>query len=132
MIFHTKLAVLLEDLMVTDVLLLQAMIIEHHLTLVVHKVEHILEGITVVSHRTDENHLQIQSIQSLAIQINILGNRLLFLCDREARQLFLKLEHSLFGSRHTLDISVNLPAHFRTDKLVYFLLLNWVSIFLNQ
>ena len=132
MVLHAKLAVLLEHLMITDVLLLQAMVIEHHLALVVHEIQHILESIAIISHRTNQNHLQVKTVQCLSVQIDILGNRLLLLRDREARQFFLKLEHSLFGSRHTLDISVNLSAHFRTDKLVYLLLLYRVSIFFNQ
>ena len=132
MVFHAKLAVLLEHLVITDVLLLQAMIVEYHLALIVHEIQHILERIAIVSHRTNQNHLQVQTVQCLSVQIDILGNRLLLLWNREACQSFLKLEHSLFSSRHSFNVSVNLSAHFRTDKLVYLLLLYRVSIVLNQ
>ena len=128
MILHTKLTILLKYLMILDILLFEAKIIENHLALVIDKFQHILECITIVSYRANQYHLQIKAIQRLSIQVNILGYRLFFLRQGQTCQAFLKLEHGSFSTRHTFDISVNLSSHFCTDELVNLLLLYRVSI----
>ena len=84
MIFHTELSILLKYFMILNVFCLDALVIENHLALIVDKIQHILEGVTIVGYRTDQNHLQVKTIQCFSVQINILGYRLLLLWYREA------------------------------------------------
>ena len=93
MVLDAELAVLLVHLMILLILLADAVQIEHHLALVVHQFNEVGERVRVVCHGTCEHHLEVETRNHLAVQVDVACYRLLLLGHGERSQLLLKLEH---------------------------------------
>lgn len=70
-VLDAELAVLLVHLMILLILLADAVQIEHHLALVVHQFNEVGERVRVVSHGTCEHHLEVETRNHLAVQVDV-------------------------------------------------------------
>ena len=125
---YSKLAILLEHLMIADILAADAVQIVHHLAAVVDHLQQILERVAAVCHSPREHNLKVQSVDGMAVEVDVVGDGSLPFGYCHRLKPFLEPQHMAVSALHGLYVSMHLPRHLVADELVNLLLFYRINV----
>lgn len=128
MVKDAKLALVLDDFVILTVDLTDHLEVALELGLILKQLLQVDIGIAVVGHGPCEDDLQVESARCLAVEVEVAGNGLLLLVEREILEVLLKAKHVALAAVHGLDIAVDLPLHLLANEVAYLLSLDRISV----